>query len=81
MQWNNTTIVIILRPCTNKVFEQEYSNQISKVVNASHSYLIEVCYEILKDFLWSWDEIINYYLPKFWSPRGKLRDRKRVYDL
>ena len=43
----------MLRPCTNKVFEQEYINQISKLAKISHSYLIEVCHAILKDFLQS----------------------------
>ena len=51
MQWNNKTVVIILRPCTNKVFELEYINQISKVAKTSHSYLIQVCHALLKDFL------------------------------
>ena len=50
MQWNHKVIVIILRPSTNKVFELEYINQTSKKAKTSHSYLIHVCHEILKDF-------------------------------
>ena len=41
----------MLRPCTNKVFEQEYISQISKVAKTSQSYSIQVCHAILKDFL------------------------------
>ena len=46
MQWINETIIIILRPCTNKVFEREYINQINKVAKTSHSYLTLVCHPI-----------------------------------
>ena len=53
MQWNNKKIVVILRPCTNKVFEREYINQVSKVAKTSHSYLIQAFHAMLKDFLWS----------------------------
>ena len=67
--------------CTITIFEQEYINQIGKVVKASHSYLILACHAKLKDFLWSYGEILNYCFPKFWSPWGKLRDSKRTYDL
>ena len=74
-------MVITLRPCTNKVLEPEYINQISKVAKTCHSYLIQVCHRLLKDFLSFWGEILKYYLPKFWSPRGKMRDRKGAYDL
>ena len=81
MQWNNKPIIFILRPCTSKVFDLEYINQINKVAKTSHSYLDQVCQVLLKDFLWYCGEILNYYLPKFWSPRGKLRDRKGAYDL
>ena len=80
MQWNNKTIIIILRPYT-KIFELENINQISKVAKTSNSYSIQVCHSLLKDFLWTCGEILNYYLPKFWSPRGKLRDSKGAYDL
>ena len=67
--------------CTSTVFEQEYINKIGKVEKASHSYLILACHAKLKDFPWSYGEFLNYCLPKFWSPWGKLRDRERGYDL
>ena len=50
LQRNNKTIAFILRPCTSKVFEREYINQISKVAKTSHSYLVQVCHALLKDF-------------------------------
>ena len=53
MQWNNKTIVVTLGPSKNKLFELEYINQISKVAKTSHSYLIQICHALLKDFLWS----------------------------
>ena len=49
----NETILVILKPCTDKVFGREYINQIREVANAFHSYLIQVYHAILKDFLWS----------------------------
>ena len=48
MQWNNEIIIIILRPCTNKVFKLEYIIQISKVAKTSHSHLIQAYHVILK---------------------------------
>ena len=51
LQLYNKAIVIILRHCTNKVFEREYINQISNVAKTAHSYLIQFCHAILKDFL------------------------------
>ena len=38
-------------PCTNRVFEREYINQISKVAKTDRSYLIQVFHAMLKDFL------------------------------
>ena len=49
---NKETIVNILKPFANKLFELEYINQISKVANTFHSYLIQVWH-------------MHYYLPKF----------------
>ena len=76
MQWNKETIVSILRPCANKVFEQEYINQSGKeflflfTSGLSHDF---------KRFSLILSLILNYYLPKFWSPGGKLRDCKGAY--
>ena len=33
-------IVIILKPCANKLFQREYINQVSKVAKTFHSYSI-----------------------------------------
>ena len=55
MQWNNKMIIATLGTCTNKVFKLEYINQISKRAKTSHSYLIQVCHVLLKDFLWSYN--------------------------
>ena len=41
----------LLKPWTNKVFEREYINQISKEAKTSHSDLIPACHAILRDSL------------------------------
>ena len=34
MQWNNKTVVIILRPCINKIFKLECISQINKDIKS-----------------------------------------------
>ena len=80
MQWNNITIFIILRPCTNKVFELEYINQVRSGKKFSFPFNSGLSCDIdrLSLILRLSSDLL---LAKILKSQEKLRDCKGAFNL